>query len=529
MEYVFPPGRNLCFLDDSTEQAKLSTKMPKEDQSEQNGDESKYHVLEQDIQEAMNEIDVFHAGYLYYHERPSRTSRPNLLNQRTVLLDRIMSDEEEEKQATVQSTTAVERRRRPVRRQLEKFIIRDYCVLEVESLHSSMQLSAAEVSSDEKSLMFEITEKTGGRAGSACTVVVEARDKHDFKAWNAAFREIQNMQHGTSYSVFPTVLLGHGSNGKVFRGSNDTDGSDVAVKVISQDEAAVPALVETFVARRLMVIQPEEYPESLVKCREIYHTGRETQVVMEHIEGTSLREWLKKNGRMSDDVAHGVFVQLVEGVRYLHGLGILHGGITSRHIVCCKNDADKGSLESVERVKLIDFSQTSMKTNPGRELFYPIRELEEYERSLSNHGLAYIAPEVWEGKAAGLSTDYWGLGCVLYEMLVGRLPFEEERDGKGKVRHPWEGEGKLKQYCRIERVDLLQEFLFPETCEGCKELSEDARSVLFQLLRPDKFRRLGPRSVARHPWVALDRKGRRETEGAFPFWPESLFRQGSHS
>lgn len=464
-------------------------------------------LQEKEVAEAVKKVDISHSGLLYHIERPLRTNRANLHTDAVVPIDRVMSDVFRPDTPT-RVEMVPDRPARPVRKHLEEFILRDYGVLEVTALKSSLQLRNATIKADEENRTFEIVERNKGFTGSAFstyTIVVEARDEHEFKAWSSAFKMIQDLQFANTYSVYPNGRSTRGSNGMVVEGMSDSDGSPIVVKIISRDTAPIPALVETFVGKRLTIVMPQQYPDYLVRCQQVYHTPRETHVVMELIPGPPLHDWLEKYGPMEDADAHLIFKQVLLAVEYLHTLGILHGGVTTRNVLICDPNPE---AKRVKQVKLIDFSATSMKTGLESDLYYPLRDLDEYKRSLGSDGLEYIAPELWEDNPASLLTDYWCLGCMLYRMLVGPLPF-----AAGDA-DPWDGVmkngekigGELQRFAHETRVDLQQDMLFPKDRPRVAFLTSDARSILFQLLRPNRSQRLGPRSITRHPWIAIRRE-----------------------
>lgn len=463
-------------------------------------------LKEKKVTEAVKKVDISHSGLLYHIERPLRSNQHIMQTDAIVPIDQLMSDTFLP-DAPTRLEKVSDRPVRQVRKKLEKFILRDYGVLEVTSLKSCLQLRKATITADEQNRTFEIVERNTGITGSAFTaytIAVEARDGHEFKAWDSAFKEIQDLQFADTFSIYPGGRIVRGSNGLVVEGRADSDDSSIVVKIISRETAPIPALVETFVGKRLTIVLPQQYPDYLVRCRQVYHTPHETHVVMEHIPGPRLHDWLENHGPMKDADAHKIFQQVWIAVEYLHTLGILHGGVTTRNVLICDPDPE---AEHVEQVKLIDFSATSMKTGLESDLFYPLRDLAEYKRSLSNDGLEYIAPELWEGDPASLLTDFWSLGCMLYRMLVGPLPFVsgDADPWNGVMKNGEKIGGEFQRYARETRVDLQQDILFPKDCPRVAALTKDARSILFQLLRPLRSQRLGPRSIARHPWIAISR------------------------
>ncbi|CDF41049.1 Tyrosine protein pseudokinase [Chondrus crispus] len=469
-------------------------------------------ILEMDVGDAIELMDVIRDGRLCYIERPSHPLRSQ---NGPAPLDLFMQDNESITSSPVQ--LYIHKEKRPPRKFLTKVVLRDYGVLDVPWLSSSVRLRNATIEADEKNLTFEITEKSTGFGGFASCLVVQARELNEFTSWDTAFKELKLSDDDITYSACRNMKICEGSNSTVYYGkASDRGNSPIAVKVISRDTTPTPALVESFVGNRLMVIEKRMYPDSLVACRQVFHTPRETQLIMEYVPGPSLQKWLALNGPMNDNDAYQVFSQVLEAVQYLHSLGILHGGISTRSVLLCE-----ANPTVIGPVKLIDFSMTSMKTEPSSDKFYPERELEEIKRCVWNNGFEGIPPEIWNDRPATLSNDFWGLGCLLYQMLIGPLPVGEA------VGEPWDRGGKINhrstlgEYAKLKRVDWMQEALFPADCEAASRISPNARSILFQLLRPEPNRRLDSGCINRHPWLTMSRTatGRRTARS---FWPRVL-------
>lgn len=144
-----------------------------------------------------------------------------------------------------------------------------------------------------------------------------------------------------------------------------------------------------------------------------YESGRiddkRFYLVDEVCAGAPLEEYLKSRGRLSEREAILVARQTAEALEALHGAGVTHGAINSNSIVV----ADDGG-ELFVKLRNIDFGGVR-----ARSAVASVNRIDE-----QTDALAYLAPEQIEGAPADRSSDIYSLGVVLYEMLIGALPYE---------------------------------------------------------------------------------------------------------
>eukprot|EP00177_Eucheuma_denticulatum_P000189 GFKZ01000337.1.p1 GENE.GFKZ01000337.1~~GFKZ01000337.1.p1 ORF type:complete len:459 (-),score=44.52 GFKZ01000337.1:1232-2515(-) len=374
------------------------------------------------------------------------------------------------------------------KRGLYTFILRNCGVLQCDGLGIDYNIrgSSVKVDQDKSARVIHITP-----AGNDSGFSIGARDDVDFEAWTKALREVSVSEMSDSYVVENRPTVAKGASCWVFAGKRQRDGRSIVAKAISRKgKTKVAVLAETTVSSKLKVTTGNsQYPEGLVRIFEVYYTANEAHVVMERICGRSLEDWLQEHGPMSNSVARNVFMQIFKAVAFLHRNGILHGAVTTSNVLFVDNHQ--------MRVKLIGFNTASWKDGSR---YFPSRRLSEYQRCLKKDGLEYIAPEIWRGEAADTPADFWSLGCTLYKMLLGNLPFSVTS------RKPWRGEAEgetMQKYASLKRADLLRAALFPSNCKNVTTISENATLMLFQLMRPDPQQRMGHSNAERHPWLKV--------------------------
>ncbi len=141
--------------------------------------------------------------------------------------------------------------------------------------------------------------------------------------------------------------------------------------------------------------------ESIVQVFDIEERYRTVFIVMENLEGESLKDLLKRSGALPFDRAAGFPQQLCSGLEYTHQAGIVHRDVKPGNIMVLAGD----------RVKILDFG---LACPFGRE---------EYDL-IGTPG--YMSPEQLEGDPVDARSDIYALGVTAYEMFPGVKPFEAE-------------------------------------------------------------------------------------------------------
>jgi hypothetical protein len=225
-------------------------------------------------------------------------------------------------------------------------------------------------------------------------------------------------------SRFPTLEkydvleeLGHGGMATVYRAKDLRLGRDVAVKVIH------PHLRDSADAVRRFSIEAR----AVAKLRhpnivEVYDVSSpdesEQYLVVELLRGVTLRKLLEEHGALPAEVAAAIAVELLGAIAHAHEEGVVHRDVKPENVIIEHRAAasDGGSKDgSTDRVvlKLTDFGIAKLLdaqgvTSTGQVLGSP----------------AHMAPEQIEGRDIDGRTDVYGLGVLLYECMVGHLPFQ---------------------------------------------------------------------------------------------------------
>ncbi|WPH01445.1 sucrose non-fermenting protein kinase 1-like protein [Acrodontium crateriforme] len=201
------------------------------------------------------------------------------------------------------------------------------------------------------------------------------------------------------YNIVKT--LGEGSFGKVKLAIHQSSGQKVALKIISRRKLVTRDMAGR-IEREIQYLQLLRHPH-IIKLYTVITTPSEIIMVLEYAGG-ELFDYIVQNGKMAEDKARKFFQQIVCAVEYCHRHKIVHRDLKPENLL----------LDEQLNVKIADFGLSNIMTD-GNFL------------KTSCGSPNYAAPEVISGKLyAGPEVDVWSCGVILYVLLVGRLPFDDE-------------------------------------------------------------------------------------------------------
>uniref|UniRef100_A0A0K0ES90 Protein kinase domain-containing protein n=1 Tax=Strongyloides stercoralis TaxID=6248 RepID=A0A0K0ES90_STRER len=219
-----------------------------------------------------------------------------------------------------------------------------------------------------------------------------------------------------SYSYLQSFsnCLGQGSYGRVFKGTS----SNIS---LHNNNVAIKEMLSVYVNDNEMQIMKAVSSEFLVKLIDIYHDINffKTYLIMELCD-SDLLQFLKANTILNDNNLRIVIDNVVRGYHVLYTNKIVHRDIKPQNILVM---IDKNNPKSIISSKITDF---------GISRIMEINEDGTEVAQLSNVAgtLHYMAPEVGVNllhvSMYNYPVDIWSMGCVFYECLMGKLPFDEK-------------------------------------------------------------------------------------------------------
>ncbi|KAL2071443.1 hypothetical protein VTL71DRAFT_12678 [Oculimacula yallundae] len=202
-----------------------------------------------------------------------------------------------------------------------------------------------------------------------------------------------------AYQIIRT--LGEGSFGKVKLAVHRVTNQQVALKIIARKKLISRDMAGR-VEREIEYLQLLRHPH-IIKLYTVIKTQLEIIMVLEYA-GSELFDYIVQNGKMKEDEARRFFQQIICAVEYCHRHKIVHRDLKPENLL----------LDENLNVKIADFGLSNIMTD-GNFL------------KTSCGSPNYAAPEVINGKLyAGPEVDVWSCGVILYVLLVGRLPFDDE-------------------------------------------------------------------------------------------------------
>jgi tRNA A-37 threonylcarbamoyl transferase component Bud32 len=192
--------------------------------------------------------------------------------------------------------------------------------------------------------------------------------------------------------------IGAGGSSQVYLAQDTALGREVAIKVLDPQAAADGTLRKLFVKEARALAQLTH--PNIVGVYDVGEVDGLPFIVMEHVAGSSLKQRIERSGALPLDDAVRLTDEIANGLAFAHSRGIIHADMKPSNIL----------LDQSDQPKICDFgiARTPAEESDSPQLFATA---------------LYVAPERVEGRPASVASDIYGLGLVVYEMLVGKPPF----------------------------------------------------------------------------------------------------------
>ncbi|XP_066552234.1 microtubule-associated serine/threonine-protein kinase 3 isoform X3 [Amia ocellicauda] len=283
-------------------------------------------------------------------------------------------------------------------------------------------------------------------------------------------------------SDFETIkLISNGAYGAVYLVRHRETRQRFAMKKINRQNLIMRNQIQqVFVERDILTFAENPFVVSMF-CS--FETRRHLCMVMEYVEGGDCANLLKNMGPLPVDMAQMYFAETVLALEYLHNYGIVHRDLKPDNLL----------ITSMGHIKLTDFGLSKIGLMNMTTNLYE-GHIEKDTREFVDKQVCgtpeYIAPEVILRQGYGKPVDWWAMGVILYEFLIGCVPFFGDT--------PEELFGQV----------VSDEIIWPE---GDDALPADAQDLITRLLRQSALERLGTggtNEVKQHPFFhGLDWNG----------------------
>ena len=179
-------------------------------------------------------------------------------------------------------------------------------------------------------------------------------------------------------------------------------GHKVAIKILNRKKIKAIDMEEK-VRREIKILRLFMHPH-IIRLYEILETPHDIFLVMEYVKSGELFDYIVEKGRLGENEARHFFQQIISGVEYCHRNMVVHRDLKPENLL----------LDSRNNVKIADFGLSNV-----------MRDGHFLKTSCGSPN--YAAPEVISGKLySGPEVDVWSCGVILYALLCGSLPFDDE-------------------------------------------------------------------------------------------------------
>ena len=300
---------------------------------------------------------------------------------------------------------------------------------------------------------------------STSSIISTLKENGKYSCYNRDMEIISNYikNYNSKYNKYPTTkmnfykygrLLGKGAFGKVNLSLHVLTGRLVAIKSINKSKLTNERQkrkiqIETTIMKTL------SKSNNIVKIFETYETKKHYCIVMEYICAGDLLSYIKKRGKLTEQVAKFIFKQIILTLQYIHNHNIVHRDIKLDNIL----------IDLDNNIKICDFGVSKI--------------IKNNDVMVEQCGTpAYIAPEILLNRGyEGFGVDIWSAGVVLYAMLSGTVPF------KGN------------------NIKDLHDLIIKGEYTPVKEISKEATHLLKCILEVDPKKRITTKDILVHPWL----------------------------
>ncbi|MBO5105398.1 MAG: Stk1 family PASTA domain-containing Ser/Thr kinase [Clostridia bacterium] len=198
-------------------------------------------------------------------------------------------------------------------------------------------------------------------------------------------------------------IIGVGGMAVVYKAYDSIEDRIVAIKILKEEFASNEEFQRRF-KNESKAIAVLSHP-NIVKVYDVSFGDLIQYIVMEYIEGITLKEYIENNGGLSWNDAVTFTIQILRGLQHAHDKGIVHRDVKPQNIM----------VLSDKTIKVTDFGIARFARKESQTIT---------DKAIGS--VHYISPEQAKGEFTDEKADIYSLGVIMYEMLTGNLPFEAE-------------------------------------------------------------------------------------------------------
>ena len=253
-------------------------------------------------------------------------------------------------------------------------------------------------------------------------------------------------------------VIGEGTFATVRLAINKQTGEEVAIKIMEKSRI-VQKEDKIRIDREIKVLKNLRHP-NIVHLYSVIETDEKIYLIMEYAKGKELFDYIVTKKKLSESESCLFFQQIISGIEYLHKIKYVHRDIKPENLLI---------NEETKELKIVDFGLSNIYKNPNKDLL-----------SSACGSPSYAAPEMLnDEKYRAPPVDIWSSGIVLYAMICGYLPFDDDDN----------------------------DILYDKICKGKFEIpnhvSDKAKDLLNKILVTDPKKRFTINQIKNHPWFSL--------------------------
>ncbi|TDL23777.1 Pkinase-domain-containing protein [Rickenella mellea] len=260
--------------------------------------------------------------------------------------------------------------------------------------------------------------------------------------------------------------IGKGSSGRVKIARHAKTGQYAAIKIVSKTALANSRVslrhlgdeadrILLGLEREIVIMKLMDHP-NVMRLYDVWETSGELYLILEYVEGGELFDYICEKGRLPNDEALNYFQQIICAMDYCHRFNIAHRDLKPENLL----------LDQNKNIKVADFGMAAWQGRGDEDML---------ETACGSPH--YAAPEVVMGQAYdGSAADIWSCGVILYALLAGRLPFDDQN-----------------LHVLLEKVKVGR-FVSPD------DIDPAAHDLITKMLVKDVSKRITMEGILAHPW-----------------------------
>jgi serine/threonine protein kinase len=238
-------------------------------------------------------------------------------------------------------------------------------------------------------------------------------------------------------------LIGKGGMGIVYQAFDLTLQIDIAIKLIIPDYFTDSAMINKF-KNEILLTRSISHP-NIIQIYNFEQIDKLIFITMQYIEGSNLKEIIKKNGPLDLTEITKYSIQILEGLKAAHSLNIIHNDLKPQNIIIDKNS----------NIYIADF---------GLSTLFKKNEINQVDKNFIGTP-SYISPEQWTRGQYDFKSDLYSFGIMLFEMSTGATPFQADT------------------VFEIVNKHLNDKVVFPEKCK--ENLPLFLKKIVYDCLKKD--------------------------------------------